>query len=84
MVQVGSIFWINFSQETIRRSDQIGAEGIELFKKLHQDLLENGVYMGPSGYEVGFVSAAHTPADLKVIADKICNAFDLIFKYETT
>ena len=34
------------------------------FKKLHASLLENGIYFGPSGYEVGFVSEAHSMEDL--------------------
>jgi glutamate-1-semialdehyde 2,1-aminomutase len=31
---------------------------------MHHYLLDVGVYFGPSGYEVGFVSSAHTDAQL--------------------
>ena len=34
------------------------------FRSIHATLLENGIYLGPSGYEVGFVSHAHTDQDL--------------------
>jgi glutamate-1-semialdehyde 2,1-aminomutase len=78
--QIGSIFWIAFSRERIKRADQIESESMEKFKILHHELLQNGVYLGPSGYEVGFVSAAHTPADLAEAADKICNAMDVVFE----
>jgi glutamate-1-semialdehyde 2,1-aminomutase len=34
------------------------------FNRLFHGLLERGVYIAPALYEAGFVSAAHTPADL--------------------
>jgi glutamate-1-semialdehyde 2,1-aminomutase len=33
---------------------------MDRFRILYHELLSNGVYLGPSGYEVGFVSEAHT------------------------
>jgi glutamate-1-semialdehyde 2,1-aminomutase len=63
---VGSIFWMSFSDsEAIRSASGIRAEGIKKFNELYHSLLESGIYMGPSGYEVGFVSAAHTEQDLE-------------------
>ena len=50
------------------------------FKVLHAALLEKNVYLGPSGYEVGFISAAHTEEILEESADKICSAMDLVFQ----
>ena len=50
------------------------------FKTLHHELLESGVYLGPSGYEVGFVSAAHTEVDLEEASVKIKAALDVVFK----
>lgn len=79
MVQIGSIFWLAFSRETIRRADQIGNDAGEKFKILHHELLQRGVYLGPSTYEVGFVSAAHSPEDLEKAAEKINEALDLVF-----
>jgi glutamate-1-semialdehyde 2,1-aminomutase len=65
MFSVGSIFWVTFSdQKAIRRSDEIDSEEMQKFAPFHRSLLEQGVYLGPSGYEVGFVSAAHTTEDL--------------------
>ncbi len=62
---IASIFWINFSTKKITRADQIASEGMERFKILHHELLQSGIYLGPSGYEVGFVSAAHSQEDLE-------------------
>jgi len=76
---IGSIFWLAFSRERIQRADQIEAASMEYFKVLHHELLQRGVYLGPSGYEVGFVSAAHTEADLAEAQEKICAALDVAF-----
>ncbi len=76
---VGSIFWVAFTQDRITRSDQIDPASMEKFKILHHELLQNGVYLGPSGYEVGFVSAAHSEVDLKEAAGLICEAMDVVF-----
>lgn len=76
---VGSIFWLAFNSKTaIRRADQIDSD-MTPFKKLHKALLERGVYLGPSGYEVGFVSLAHTPEILKEATEQFCAALDEVY-----
>jgi glutamate-1-semialdehyde 2,1-aminomutase len=77
--RVGSIFWIAFSTERITKSEQIDPAGMEKFKILHHELLKSGVYLGPSGYEVGFISAAHTEADLEIAMEKMKAALDIVF-----
>jgi glutamate-1-semialdehyde 2,1-aminomutase len=77
---IGSIFWIAFSKERIQRADQIDAHSMEKFKVLHSELLYRGVYLGPSGYEVGFVSAAHSEAVLAEAAQIIGEAMDVVFQ----
>jgi len=76
---IGSIFWVSFSRAPIQEADQIDASGMEKFKVLHHELLQRGVYLGPSGYEVGFISAAHTKADLEEAIEKICACMDIVF-----
>ena len=76
---VGSIFWIAFSKNTIRKAESIDAGSMSHFKVLHRELLNRGVYLGPSGYEVGFVSSAHTDDDLDFAAAMICEAMDVVF-----
>jgi glutamate-1-semialdehyde 2,1-aminomutase len=62
---VGSIFWIAFTDKnSIRNAEEIDSNSMSHFKILHKELLERGVYLGPSGYEVGFVSEAHSQDDL--------------------
>ncbi len=77
---IGSIFWIAFSRaKSISSSEEIDASGMQKFKVFYHELLEHGVYMGPSGYEVGFISEAHTDADLKRAAESMCAALDVVF-----
>jgi len=80
ITQIGSIFWVAFTKEYIISADQINPASMEKFKVLHHELLQRGVYLGPSGYEVGFVSAAHTEADLAEAAQKINAAMDVVFE----
>lgn len=63
---IGSIFWLAFTnKEKIRSAEEIDPNSMQQFRKLYHKLLEKGVYLGPSGYEVGFVSEAHSETDLK-------------------
>lgn len=65
LFHLGSIFWIAFTnKEAITNANDIEADSMSHFKTLYHALLENGVYLGPSGYEVGFVSQAHDYNDL--------------------
>jgi len=77
---IGSIFWLAFSSERIISADQIDPQSMDLFRKLHAYLLDHGVYLGPSGYEVGFVSSAHTSGVLDQAASIICDGLDYINK----
>ncbi len=77
---VESIFWIAFTDKTeIRKASEISPSSMNYFKKLHEYLLDNGVYLGPSGYEVGFVSAAHTDADIETTITVFNQALDYAF-----
>ena len=76
---IGSIFWLAFGNDRITRSDQIDPANMEYFKVIHHELLQTGVYLGPSGYEVGFVSGAHSVGDLEEAVGKICGAVEVAF-----
>lgn len=77
---IASIFWIAFSdQQEINKASDIDAESMEQFKILHAELLKKGVYLGPSGYEVGFISAAHSMDDLKIALKAIKESLDVVF-----
>jgi len=77
---IGSIFWVSFSdKEKIQRADDIDAPGMEMFTRMYHDLLDKGIYFGPSGYEVGFISSVHTDEVLQDATEKICAALEQAF-----
>ncbi|MCE2681961.1 MAG: glutamate-1-semialdehyde 2,1-aminomutase [Flavobacteriia bacterium] len=79
LVTIGSIFWLSFNgKKRIRRSDEIDSD-MTGFKIIHRELLNRGVYLGPSGYEVGFISAAHDKESLTHAANMFCEALDVVF-----
>jgi glutamate-1-semialdehyde 2,1-aminomutase len=79
LVTIGSIFWLSFNgKKRIRRSDEIDSD-MTGFKIIHRELLNRGVYLGPSGYEVGFISAAHDEESLTHAANMFCEALDVVF-----
>ncbi|MPQ76900.1 glutamate-1-semialdehyde 2,1-aminomutase [Hydrogenovibrio sp. JE_KL2] len=63
--QVGAMFGYFFSTEkNIRRFAQVAKGDMERFKKFYHGMLDEGVYLAPSAFEAGFVSSAHTDADI--------------------
>ncbi len=68
--QVGGMFGIFFSTEPqitsfkqVMQCDQV------LFKRFFHAMLDAGVYLAPSAFEAGFVSAAHADADIEKTLD---------------
>ena len=78
---IGSMFWFAFTdKEKISRADEIDAASMEKFKKMHRELLNRGIYLGPSGYEVGFISSAHNKTDLEKAKRAIFDSLDIVFR----
>ncbi|MFD1769366.1 glutamate-1-semialdehyde 2,1-aminomutase [Sphingobacterium suaedae] len=78
---VGSIFWFAFTtQSSIKRADDIDPRSMENYKIMHRALLNQGIYFGPSGYEVGFISSAHTESDLDTTVAAVKIALDIVFQ----
>ena len=64
--QVGGMFGLFFSDAaTITSFAQVSQCDVEAFKRFFRAMLGQGIYLAPSAYEAGFVSAAHTDADLQ-------------------
>lgn len=80
MIQIGSIFWLSFDgKKRITKASEINAD-MSKFNSLFWELINQGIYLGPSGYEVGFVSAAHTKEDLQIASAAFCNGLDKVFR----
>jgi glutamate-1-semialdehyde 2,1-aminomutase len=78
---IGSIFWFAFTDlESISCAEDIDPASMEKFKIMHKELLNRGIYLGPSGYEVGFVSSAHSKIELEKAKRAIFESLDIAFK----
>jgi len=75
LFSIGSIFWMAFSDKNIQSAEEIDAESMQHFKTLYHELLQQGIYLGPSGYEVGFLSEAHSDEDVIKTIDAFKAAF---------
>lgn len=79
--QIASIFWFAFTDaDAIQTAEAIDRASMEKFKLMHRELLNRGIYLGPSGYEVGFVSVAHSKIDLEKAKRAIFECLDIVFK----
>ncbi|NOX91099.1 MAG: glutamate-1-semialdehyde 2,1-aminomutase [Gammaproteobacteria bacterium] len=68
--QVGGMFGFFFTEEeTVTNFAQVSACDIERFQKFFHGMLDEGVYLAPSAYETGFVSAAHGEAEITATLD---------------
>lgn len=62
---VGGMFGLFFSQEEkVTNFAQVMACDQALFKQFFHAMLDKGIYLAPSAFEAGFVSAAHSAEDL--------------------
>lgn len=73
---VGGMFGIFFTKESAVTSfAQVMGCDVERFRKFFHGMLNAGVYLAPSAFEAGFVSAAHTDADIAETLDKAERVF---------
>jgi glutamate-1-semialdehyde 2,1-aminomutase len=62
---VCGMFGFFFTRETrIDSFRQVMTSDVERFKKFFHAMLDAGVYLAPSAFEAGFLSAAHSPEDI--------------------
>ena len=60
----GGMFGFFFGSELPHTYSQVMATDKEHFNRFFHAMLDRGVYFAPAMYEAGFVSAAHSPADV--------------------
>lgn len=76
VVNVGGMFGIYFTEQpridTYAQATQCNTTRFNQFFHL---MLDNGVYLAPSAYEAGFVSTAHTDADIQQTIQAAAQAF---------
>ena len=63
---VCGMFGLFFTDKApVRYFREVMACDVERFKRFFHGMLNEGVYLAPSAFEAGFVSAAHSPADIE-------------------
>lgn len=73
---VGSMWGLFFTEEEkVTNYQQVMSCDIPRFNKFFHGLLEEGVYIAPASYEAGFLSSAHTDADIDFTLQAAKNVF---------
>jgi len=60
----GGMFGFFFADTLPQHYQAVMAKGTDTFNRFFHLMLDRGVYLAPAMYEAGFVSAAHTAADI--------------------
>jgi glutamate-1-semialdehyde 2,1-aminomutase len=75
--RVGSLIWFHLADMEIpRRADGIDQGAIERMNAVHGPMLDRGIYLPPSAYELLFLSAAHSEAQVIELVDGLVAVAD--------
>ncbi len=71
----GGMFGFYFTDSLPRNYPDVANADVEIFKRFFHAMLDRGVYLAPSMYEAGFLSAAHGPDVIAATLDAADAAF---------
>ena len=72
--RIGSMFCLYFTSGEVHNLEDAKRSDREGFSRYFHACLEAGVYFAPSQFEAGFLSLAHTSADLARTAEVVARA----------
>lgn len=72
---VGGMFGLYFSASNPSSYAEMMQADKNAFNKFFHSMLDSGIYLGPSAFEAGFVSAAHSDADIAQTVQAAASAF---------
>lgn len=72
--RIGSMFCLFFTNGPVSDLASAQRSDREMFARFFRSCLDGGVYFAPSQFETGFISTAHTAADLERTAEVARNA----------
>jgi len=75
---VGGMFGLYFSEQCPTSFAEVMQTNKENFNQFFHSMLDAGIYLGPSAFEAGFVSAAHTDGDIEFTLAAAKKAFSAI------
>jgi glutamate-1-semialdehyde 2,1-aminomutase len=70
----GGMFGLFFARELPQNYGAVMATDKERFNRFFHAMLERGVYLAPALYEAGFVSSAHSAADITATVEAAAQA----------
>jgi glutamate-1-semialdehyde 2,1-aminomutase len=77
VARVGSVFWLCLAgagaaaRAPLRSPSRFPPGCAQRYAAIYHPLLARGIYLAPSGFEVGFISSAHSSADIDNLANAI-------------
>lgn len=72
----GTMFGLFFTEaQHVQNYQQVMACDTDRFKRFFHSMLKQGVYLAPASYEAGFMSSAHTDADIQNTIAAAARAF---------
>ena len=74
---IGSMFGIYFRASAPQSFAEVMQCDRERFKRFFHAMLERGIYLAPSAYEAGFVSAAHGAAEIELTLQAARESFSI-------
>jgi glutamate-1-semialdehyde 2,1-aminomutase len=63
------------TEHNVDRYDKVMACDVGRFRQFFHGMLKEGIYLAPSAFEAGFLSAAHSPADIEATAAAASRVF---------
>ena len=72
---VGGMFGIYFRESLPSNLEEVMASDVKAFNRFFHAMLTEGVYLAPSAFEAGFVSAAHAETDIERTLEAARRAF---------
>lgn len=75
---VGGMFGCYFRSLAPESFAQVMQSDGEAFNRFFHQMLDRGVYFAPSAFEAGFVSTAHTDADIEATVSAAADAFNAL------
>jgi glutamate-1-semialdehyde 2,1-aminomutase len=70
LVRLGSMFWIAWNtREAPRAAEALDADAAKVYARIFHSLLDQGIALAPSAFEIAFLSLAHTRRDIDRLAE---------------
>ena len=77
--QVGALFSLFFTtQSHVNNVSDVNACDFEYFRAYFHQMLSQGIYLAPSGYECGFVSIQHGQAEIELTTRAMRQTFETL------